>query len=78
MPRPLRLACAVSAALVVSACDDMTTNPDDVLKELAAARARWDARGPQHYAVTQARVCFCPSPSEWTVCYQARHDLVIP
>jgi hypothetical protein len=70
MDRPLRLACAVSAALVVSACDEIATNPDDVLQELAAARARWDARGPQRYAVTQSRVCFCSSPFEWTVVVQ--------
>jgi hypothetical protein len=67
MPRPLRLACAVSSALVVSACHDSTTNPEDTLRDLARARARWEARGPDSYAVTQSRVCFCPSPFQWTV-----------
>lgn len=38
---------------------------------LADARARWEARGPADYAMTQSRNCFCPpdvrGPFEVTV-----------
>jgi len=58
MRRLARSSIAMLFAVGLAACQPATTGPE---AGLAAARARWAARGPDSYAVTVARSCECLS-----------------
>lgn len=54
----IRLA-ALSLLLAASGCSVVGASRGGD-PALAEARARWEARGPADYAMTQSRSCFCP------------------
>jgi hypothetical protein len=62
--RLLRIALLLWALVAVVSChqDDRRS-----VRDLAAARVLWAENGPDSYALTQQRLCFCPPPWEWTV-----------
>lgn len=60
--RPAVLAAAALSAAALSHACGGPSGPAGELRDLEAARERWEARGPASYAFTYELNCFCGGP----------------
>ena len=75
-----RLAALAVAALAASGatCEDGGTGPDaELIAELSAARARWEAQGYTDYTLTLRHDCFCGETHRGPVVVSVRSDQIV-